>query len=299
MLDVQYWMFFLLLGHTLLAADLTFPILTDTYLDSQKPAANFGAATTVKTLVNSSDGSVCRGLFKLPAELALYTPDQIAEAEVRLYVWQDNTADRNITLYPLARAFVEGSGNGTAPADGATWDTYDGTNVWTVAGGDFDAAHPVVGQKGEILDVGMNDRFFTWDLRSLLTNEATRAALLDHGALLQIDEAPLPSSGSPRAPFTSSDDAGYAAAYQPHLRLLVVPGTINVLRVAFENQSLIMDLTNCTPLVTNRLERSHDLQQPDGWTLVTQLVTSGHSTHWSEPVQPDWTNVYYRITEGP
>ena len=289
------------LCNTSLAGYLNLPILNDAYLDSRSSntGRNYGAATTVRALINSSDGSVCRGLFKLPLEVALFDAGQIAEAQVLFYVWQDNTTNRNITLYPLSRAFVEGSGNGTAPADGATWNTYDGTNAWTSAGGDFDAAHPVVGQKGEVLDAGMNDRFFIWDIRTLLTNEATRTALLDFGALLQIDEAPLPSSGSPRAPFTSSDDSSYTSAYQPHLRLRVVSRTAHVARVSIENQALQMILSNCTPLVTNRIERSFDLRQPDGWTLVAEWVAAGSDTNWSEAVQTEWTNVYYRITEGP
>ena len=291
----------LALVNTTLAGTLDLPIVTDTYLDSRSSntGRNYGAATTVRSLVNSSDGSVCRGLFKLPPEAGLFSADQIAEAQVRFYVWQDNTTNRNITLYPLSRAFVEGTGNGTAPADGATWNTWDGTNAWTTPGGDFDATHPVVGQKGDVLDAGLNDRFFIWDIRALLTNETTRAALLDHGALLQIDEVPLPASGSPRAPFTSSDDVGYTPTYRPHLRLLVVPQTVNVTRVAIENNAVVMDLTNGTPLVTNRLERSFDLRQPDGWTLVTEWVATGSATNWSEAIQPEWTNVYYRITEGP
>ena len=280
------------------AAQVTFPIATDTFVDSRSSntGKNNGAATTVKVTINSSDGSITRGLFLLPPDITLYETSQIARASVVFYVWQDNTEDRNVTLYPLTRPFVEGTGNGTIPADGATWQTYDGTNGWTTAGGDFDTNFPVVGVKGDILDPDMHDRYFTWNITALLTNESARAELLNHGAILVIDEVPPPSIGMPRAPFTSSDDLGYDAEYRPHLELVVIPRTMDVAVATFDGsaKAITLALTNCTPYITNRIERSFDLTQPDGWTLVTNLVTTGDATNWSESLT-NWTNAYYRI----
>ena len=279
------------------AAPVSFPIVTDTFMDSRSAntGKNYGVATTVKVLINSSDASVCRGLFQFPPELSLYTPDQITQAVVRFFVWQDNTTNRNIILYPLTRSFVEGSGNGTAPADGAYWNTCDGANAWTNPGGDYDTNFPVVGAKEPVLDVGLNDRFFSWNITPLLTNEPARSELLNHGALLQIDEVPVPATGMPRAPFTSSDDLTYAQEYRPQVQLLIVPRTAAVDSVSMTEDSVVLNITNCTPYVTNRIERSFDLQQVDGWTLVTNLVTSEQGAHWTESVHGDWTNAFYRV----
>jgi len=280
------------------SAQVHLPITTDVHIDSRtsNTGRNYGAATTVKVTVNSSDASVTRGLFRLPQEIALYETGQIARATVVFYVWQDNTEDRNITLYPLTRPFIEGTGNGTFPADGATWHTYDGTNAWTAAGGDFDTNFPVVAAKGPILDEDLHDRYFSWDITALLTNGTVRAALLDYGALLHIDEVPLPPSGMPRAPFTSSDDLAYTAAYRPHLELVIIPKTVDVAVATFDHsaKAITMTFTNCTPFITNRIERSFDLARPDGWTLVTNLVTTGDATNWSASLE-NWTNACYRI----
>lgn len=280
------------------AAQVHLPITTDASIDSRSSntGKNYGAATTAKVTINSSDGSITRGLFQLPPDLTLYETGQIARAAVVFYVWQDNTEDRNVTLYPLTRSFVEGNGNGTLPADGATWHTCDGTNAWTTVGGDFDTNFPVVGVKGDILDPDLHDRYFTWDITALLTNESARTELLNYGALLQIDEVPPPAIGMPRAPFTSSDDLGYDAEYRPHLELVVIPRTVDVAIATFDGgaKAITIALTNCTPFITNRIERSFDLTKHDGWTLVTNLVTTGAATNWSESLE-NWTNAYYRI----
>lgn len=284
-----------------LAAPLSFPIATDTYLDSRSSnvAKNYGAATTVKVLINSSDASVCRGLFRLPPELELYAAGEVAEAKLYFYLWQDNTTNLNVTLYPLTRPFVEGSGNGNGTADGATWNTSDGTNAWSVAGGDFDVNFPVAGVKENVLDPDLHDRFFSWNITALLTNAVARSNLLAHGALLMIDEVPVPVTGMPRAPFTSSDDLSYAAAYRPRLDMKVVLRTPVVPEVSVAGGTVSMSIADCTPLVTNRIERTLDLQQTNGWIFVTNVVSSGSSTHWTEALLPEWTNAFYRIVAVP
>lgn len=218
-----------------LAAPTSLPITVDTHIDSRISNGaenwNFGSEHTDKAVVNSIDNptSLCRALFKLPDDLWLYPPAQIASAKVVFYVWQDNSGSRNVTLFPLSSSFVQGSGSKygqPSPVDGATWWTRDGSNAWVTAegGGDFDTKHPVVGIKEDILDPGQHDRFFTWDLAPLLTNPTARAELQQHGALLRIDELPYPSAGVQYwAAFTSSHDPAYDAAYQPHLDLSIKP----------------------------------------------------------------------------
>ena len=159
---------------TVHAADMVLPIETDAYLDSAaaNAAVNYGAAGTVKVLISGTDGSACRGLFQLPPEVGRYDSAKLAKVEVGFYVFKDQTSGRNVTLYPLTRPFVEGTGN----ADGATWTTCDGTNAWTAAGGDFDVDFPVIGTRDP-------NGFFRWDVTALLANPAARSNLLAHGAL--------------------------------------------------------------------------------------------------------------------
>ena len=283
------------------AAELVFPITADAFMDSRpaNAAFNYGAATTLKTLVNSSDGTVCRGLFQLPPELALFDPADIVSANVQLYVWQDNTGERNITLYPLTRPFTEGSKNGSGIADGATWNTFDGTNAWNAPGGDFDTNFPVVGVKGPILDEASHDRFFSWNLAPLLADPAARSNLLAHGALIRIDELPVPSSGTPRAPFTSSDDLNYAAAYRPHLDLDVVLHTPELPQMSIADGTLNLDLANLTPFVTHRIEYTQNLHPTNGWTTLTNVISTGSATNWTGTLPADWPQAFYRIVAVP
>lgn len=283
------------------AAPLSFAIADDAFLDSRagNTERNYGSAITVKALINSSDASVCRGLFRLPPEIALYDPADLVSAKAYFYVWQDNTAERNVTLYPLTRSFAEGTGDGAAPANGATWLTADGTNAWTSPGGDFDTNFPVVGVKETILDEAQHDRFFSWDLAPLLTNAVARSNLLAHGVLLMIDETPVPATGMPRAPFTSSDDLSYAPGYRPRVDVKVAVRLPEVPQIAVADGNVTVQLANCTPLVACRIERTLDLMQPNGWTFVTNVVSTSAETNWMESLPADRTNAFYRVTVVP
>ncbi len=195
----------------------TYQITTDTYLDSLNPASNYGLSGSDKVVINSS--SRCRTLFDLPAGLWLHGPGSIRSASVSFYVWSDSTAAYDVSLFPLTTAFVEGNGT-----DGATWLTCDGTRAWNTAGGDFNAAHSVVGAKGP-LGVNPNDgngRFFTFDIAPLLADPAVAAELRNFGAMLRIDET-IPPSGQRFASFTSANSSTYSAPYLPSLELTVVP----------------------------------------------------------------------------
>jgi hypothetical protein len=227
----------------------TYQIGTDTYLDSSVPTENFGLSGSDKVVINST--SACRTLFDLPTNLWSYTPSAIESAVVSFYVWSDSTATYNVSLFPLTRAFGEGTwnGKGTPPtqANGATWNTYDGTNSWTMAGGDFDSANSVVGIKGT-LGVNPNDsngRFFTWDITSLLTNSTTEAELQDFGAMLRIDET-IPPSGQRFASFTSANSSSYTAPYLPSVELTVVP----------EPSSLVLVVVGLTAIACFRNKRN-------------------------------------------
>jgi hypothetical protein len=268
-------------------------ITTTTYIDSRvsNQTNNYGQAHTVKVVIDNnvtSDGSMCRGLFQFPPQLWSYSPGDIVSASVSFYVWQDNTTNRNVTLYPLTRSFVQGTGYGTYPPDGATWFTYDGTNSWTNPGGDFDTNYSVIAVKGPVLS-DENDRFFSWDITALLQSSASRAELQNYGAMLRIDETPVPTTGMPRAPFTSVYDPSYTPAYWPSLQLTIRPTVFNV---RISGGAISLGITNLTVGVTNTVQRSFDLVN---WTNDSSFVAAGIATNWSEPIQPGWTKAFYRV----
>jgi len=286
------------LGPTAQAQTFVTNILTTTYLDSRvsNQTNNYGEAHTVKALIDSdvtSDGSICRGLFQFPPQLWSYSPGDIVSASVSFYVWQDNTTNRNVTIYPLTRGFVQGTEYGSSypsPPDGATWLTYDGVNPWTHPGGDFDTNYSVIAVKGPILS-DENDRFFTWDVTALLQNPASRAELQNYGAIMRIDETTNSTSGYIGAPFTSAYDPSYTPAYWPSLQLTVRPTVFNVV---ISGGAISFGITNLTVGVTNTIERSFTLAT-NGWTAVTNIVATGSSTNWSDTIQPGWTNAFYRV----
>ncbi len=275
------------------------PITATTYIDSQaqNQTRNYGHAHTIKALVNNNvtgDASVCRGLFQLPPAIWACPPEQIRSARVVFYVWQDNSGSRDITLYPMTRPFLPGTGTGTAPADGATWLTADGVNPWASPGGDYDSAHPVAGVKGGILDPDLHDRFFSWDITALLKDPATRAALQNCGALLKIDETPPPATGTPRAPFTSAYDPGYPSSHWPTLQYTLAPVLDGV---SIAGGAVSFTINGLIPGATNIVERSLDLAADD-WAPVASFVAAGASTNWSEPLLPGGGQAFYRL-RGP
>ncbi|HPT17380.1 MAG TPA: DNRLRE domain-containing protein, partial [Kiritimatiellia bacterium] len=187
------------------------PIDADTYLDSGKPTNNYGASGSAKVVASATP---CRTLFTLPA--AFWTNDaaRIVSATVSFYTWSDNTAAQDVRLYPLTRAFAE---------SGATWNTCDGANAWSSAGGDYDSGASVVGAKGALGVNGgdPNGRFFTWDITPLLSNPTTRAELQNYGALLDAGIA----SPQRYATFNSSDKTGYSQEYLPIVTVVLASPT--------------------------------------------------------------------------
>lgn len=291
------------------AATIDLPITVDTHLDSRSSDGsdnwNFGADHTDKVVVNSRDNptSLCRALFRIPDEVWSCSPAQIVSAKVVFYVWQDNSGDRGVTLFPLTMPFVQGSGSKYEqpdPVDGATWWTRDGFNAWTVPGGDYDTNFPVAGIKEDILDESMHDRFFHWNITTLLTNAAARTNLQAHGALLRIDEDPYPPSGTQYwAAFTSSHDPAYQPPYQPRVQLELVPVPAVPFDLALPDGRVSFGISNLTVHATNLIERTLNLTLSNGWTVVTSFTANAVTTNWSEPLPTDASNAFYRIRSLP
>jgi hypothetical protein len=105
----------------------------DTLIGSNNPTYNYGSGLVVATGEYNSAVAVTRTLIDF-----------------------DLTSIEDV--YRLKRSWVEGTKTGGTPADGATWNTYDGSNNWTTAGafdpidceqvsiGEFEIAHDMANQ---------------------------------------------------------------------------------------------------------------------------------------------------------
>lgn len=186
-----------------------FEIYADTYIDSHSPAYNFGLATTAKVVVNGTDGSLTRAMFKLPDDIWSIPENQVISANVWFYLFSDKTDTRTVRLHPLTTGFAEGTGNGTDSGDGATWTTYDGVNLWTTVGGDYKA--------DVFVDAVKSPNWFSWDITGLWDDTNLRS----FGALLKMNDESNPGVGNmPRAPFTSSDGT---VGQRPYVEVICIP----------------------------------------------------------------------------
>ena len=101
----------------------------DTYLSSTSPTTSFGSATTFAVGHNSSTGENDRALLQFPDLGGSRLPDvKIVDAQLTITQVSHSAANAtSISLYPATKAWTSS----------ATWNTYDGTNSWTTAGGDY------------------------------------------------------------------------------------------------------------------------------------------------------------------
>ena len=106
----------------------------DTFLEDSFPDRNYGASDSYKI---ESAGVNWRPLIRFDLD-AIPTGVQIHSATLQLRQFNIN-APGQVFVHRLTRDWVEGTKNGGGAGDGASWNTYDGTNAWTTPGGDFDS----------------------------------------------------------------------------------------------------------------------------------------------------------------
>ena len=130
----------------------------DAMLDSFYPR-NYGGANYLQ--INSDPSFIQRpvlqfGLGGVPAGA------KVLSAKLELNLTSLNSPG-TASVHQLTRAFVEGTQAGGGVADGATWDTWDGTSNWSTPGGDFNAL-PVA--EGAINAAG---GWVSWDIAELVS----------------------------------------------------------------------------------------------------------------------------------
>ncbi|MEU8299831.1 DNRLRE domain-containing protein [Micromonospora sp. NPDC048909] len=108
---------------------------TDTTLAQSRPTENvdvYDGDPYVSPGNNSPYYGDTHGLLKFPTLTGIPTDAQVVDADLRLYntsLFPGTDTDEYVDVYKLKRAFTETK---------ATWNTYDGVNAWTTAGGDYD-----------------------------------------------------------------------------------------------------------------------------------------------------------------
>ncbi len=245
----------------------TFAIDVDTYIDSRDPTYNHGVATTAKVVVNGTDGSLARVLFRLPDNIWSISEDQLISAKVWFYVWMDRSADRTVTLHPLIRGFAEGTGDGTLSGDGATWERYDGSNSWTCTGSDYDSK--------AFVHAVESTNWFSWDITPLWDNTNLRS----FGAMLKMNDESDPGYPNiPRAPFTSSDGP---ANERPYIEVTYA----DWLRADINGDGVV-DLLDFAMLASNWLRSNPsvdaDIAPASGDGIVDALDLNELTSHWLE-----------------
>jgi hypothetical protein len=106
----------------------------DTLITNNHPTYNYGTGINLVAGEYNNAVAVARSLIDFDLS-AIKDDYKLQNVYLKLYVsssLSDNT--RKIQVFRLKRTWVEGTKNGSAPADGATWTTCDGINNWTEAG---------------------------------------------------------------------------------------------------------------------------------------------------------------------
>ena len=155
----------------------------DTLINLAQPTYNYGAGINLAVgEYNSAVGTVTRSLIDF--DLSSIADGNIDKASLFLYRTTDLASNtRSLKVYRLKRSWNEGTGNGSATADGATWNTYDGSNSWTTAGA-FDAADCEQEAIGEVeLAQDMSNGWIEIPLNITSKSELT----LGYGFLLKMD----------------------------------------------------------------------------------------------------------------
>ena len=68
------------------------------------------------------------------------------------------------------------------------------------------------------------------------------------------------------------------------------------IQLSLTNGRVSLMITNLTVGITNRVERSFDLSDPGGWSVVSTFVSSVTATNWSAVYDPGRPKAWYRVS---
>jgi hypothetical protein len=68
------------------------------------------------------------------------------------------------------------------------------------------------------------------------------------------------------------------------------------IQVSLTQGMVSLMITNLTVGITNRVERSFDLSDPGGWSVVSTFVSPATATNWTEVYDPGCPKAFYRVS---
>ena len=116
----------------------------DTHIQQANVTYNYGAATPLMVDSDEPNGSGNDVSALLYWDIsAIPAGSTVESAAVTVYVENVTDATPGFDMYAMTQAWTEGTGNGSATGDGATWNTYNGSTAWPGgAGGSSDRRTP-------------------------------------------------------------------------------------------------------------------------------------------------------------
>lgn len=150
----------------------------DTYIDSFYAARNWGAMAYLQ--VSSDPDWTTRSLIKFDLA-SLPAGAHVQSATLALKLKSVATLG-GISVHRPQQVWTEGTKYGTGQADGASWQTYNGTNNWNSLGGDFD------GPELSITEIKSGDTWVEFDIATLVREWLVGA---DNNGLMLVAKSPL------------------------------------------------------------------------------------------------------------
>lgn len=178
---------------------------------------NYGK-TTYMTLGQTSGTSTSpsRGLLEFDLS-SIPSNAAITKAELQMYYWfGQNTIQTNISVHRVNRSWTEGTGDGTATNDGATWNKYNGINSWTATGGDYNAT-----PESTVSIWGPTAGNYKWDISNLVKGWFN-GVVPNYGVLLKNSIESGQTVATTKSFYTSDN----ASAYDYQLPQLLVSYSI-------------------------------------------------------------------------
>ncbi|MBK5226454.1 MAG: DNRLRE domain-containing protein [Thermoleophilia bacterium] len=170
----------------------------DTYFDTTQPTWNRGVETSMSAGDNAASGlGTIRSAIRFDLS-GIPVSATIKSANLSLYqMGQGDPNPQTLNVHYLTRDWAEGTGQGSATGDGATWNTYNGVNNWTAAGGDFNGA-----ASGSATAPNSTVTWVNWDLTTL-TQSWVNTSVTNYGVIIKQNvEAP---AGTDYKSYYSSD----------------------------------------------------------------------------------------------
>lgn len=181
------------------------PCFADACIQKIDPTKNMGASTYMMVGCRPYVNWWARTLvsfLKSDVEAEVVDIINIVGVYLELYRFQGIVASgHTMEVNRLTRDFEEGTGDNAASGDGATWDTYDGTNNWSSPGGDYSSTNSVQA------DHPTENGYVSWDVTDqwtylvanslakllFLIKDSNESELVESGTYLLTKEAtPLP-----------------------------------------------------------------------------------------------------------